>query len=883
MAKKNMAKKNMAKKNTAKKNTAKKQTSAKGKKSKQKGTVHRAKKIKSKKKNKPRSVAAKKTYKKKAVKKQTAKKTKARKSVSRPLRSKKAEPMAKLLLPLGRIKEIFRTRYGFFLFDGSEFVVNTPETPSPWFNILSNGDYGTMISQSGCGTSFQAGIGNRITRWSQDNTSENFGKFIYIRDNKTQDFWSATWKPVCKSPEFYEVRHGIGYTNISLKYNGIISSLIYYVSADEPVEVCQIRIKNTTDQDRFLSIFSYLEWDFNKPSGNREYDKLFVDTSYDHKLGAIFAKTPDQEYAFHSVNNKIQTFTCGRDFFLGSYRDVSNPRCVEKGMCFEEQGRYNDPAAALQMEIELPPHGEKELIFTTGKCPEKIDAVKIIKKYKKIDCVEEEFSRTGHRWTVRFSGFHITTPDEGANILTNKWFRYQAISSGLSAFGSAYEPDGKVIFKDYIINGLTLLSVNPKYFRKIILDCAEKQFEDGAVIREWDPKTLKGTRSESVELPLWLVYAVCEYIKETGDLALLEEDVKFQDISKKNLFWHCKNAIERPLQIAGKKAVLPIYPGDHMDKIDETSDNNMPESVWLTQFFIYTLEAFIKICHLKKEKQLAADYEFRLKRISEKIKKIAFDKDRFQGAMTVSGQGLGGAKGKNTQIFLDTQVWAVLSGLSCGDDAISLMNNAGLMLYKEHGPVMLDPCFDDIKQGVGTISRLPEGVMENGGISMESACWAIWAETKLRRGHNAWNIYTKLNPVDRSHKSDVYKLEPFVSCGYVDGPKALTHGRARNSWYNRGCYWMFKIMAEDILGIKPTYDGLMISPCIPSRWRLFKVKRTFRNAYYSIEVLNPRYVSSGISEVIVDGKKQKSNLIPDFGDEKRHHVRVIMGKPNISA
>ncbi|MFA5369998.1 MAG: hypothetical protein WC300_04710, partial [Candidatus Omnitrophota bacterium] len=251
-------------------------------------------------------------------------------------KAKKETPMARLLLPLGRIKEIFRTRYGFFLFDGSEFVVNTPETPAPWSNILTNGDYGMIISQSGCGMSFRAGLSNRITRWCQDNISENFGKFIYLRDNQTQDYWSATWKPVCKKPEFYEVRHGIGYTNISSKNNGIISSLIYYVSADEPVEVWQMRIKNATQQARFLSVFSYLEWDFGKPSGNREYDKFFVDTIYDERLSSILAKTPDGEYAFHSVNSKVETFTCGRDFFLGSYRDVSRPRCVEKGMCFNE-------------------------------------------------------------------------------------------------------------------------------------------------------------------------------------------------------------------------------------------------------------------------------------------------------------------------------------------------------------------------------------------------------------------------------------------------------------------------------------------------------------------------------------------------------------------
>ena len=518
--------------------------------------------------------SVKKALKKKPIK---PKKTKAVKKVGakaalkkgRPkaAQQKKAVPMAKLLLPLGKIKEIFRTRYGFFLYDGSEFVINTPETPSPWSNILTNGDYGMVISQSGCGLSFQKGIGNRVTRWNQDNNSENSGKFIYIRDNQTQDYWSAAWKPVCKVPEFYEVRHGIGYTNISSKNNGIISSLIYYVAADEPVEIWQVRIKNTTDEPRFLSVFSYLEWDFATPSGNREYNKLFIDTEYDANLSAILAKTPEDEYAFHSVNHTVQTFTCGRSAFLGMYRDVSNPRCVEKGMCFEEQGRYNDPAAALQVEVELPPNGEKELLFTVGKCGQHKDAQKIIKKYKNIKVTEEEFSRTGHRWTIRLGNFHITTPDEGANILTNKWFRYQAMSAGLTSFGSCYKPGGQVGFKDYLVNGLILLSINPKHHRQFILDAAEKQFEDGSVIDKWDPKSGKGVRSESLEAPLWLVYSLCGYLKETYDMQVLDEEIKFQDGIKKSLFIHCKQAVNRALHSIGKRGLPPVAFGDHIEKL----------------------------------------------------------------------------------------------------------------------------------------------------------------------------------------------------------------------------------------------------------------------------------------------------------------------------
>ncbi|MFC1808160.1 GH36-type glycosyl hydrolase domain-containing protein [Candidatus Omnitrophota bacterium] len=819
--------------------------------------------------------------KKKVAKKKISKaKTKSKKAPAKKASSKKKiEQMARLLLPLGKIKEIFRTRYGFFLYDGSEFVINNPETPVPWCNTLTNGDYGMIISQSGCGVSFKAGLSNKITRWHQDLISGNYGKFIYLRDNKTQDFWSATWKPVCKKPDFYEVRHGIGYTNISSSNNGIITSLIYYVGADEPVEVWQMRIINNTDEERSLSVFSYTEWDFGIPSGVREYDKLFVDTSFDEGLSTIFAKNPNSEWAFHSVNHKVSTYTCGRDFFLGAYRDPSNPRCVEKGMCFGEEGRYNDPAASLHLEIELPPRGEKELFFTVGMTTEKKDAETLIKKYKNVKVAEEEFSRTGHRWGIRLNNFQITTPDEGANIMTNKWFRYQAMSAGLSSFGSLFSPKGLVNLKDFLINGLTLLSVHPKYMRKLLLDAAEKEFEDGSMVEEWDAKTQVGSKSDSLEVPLWLIYALCQYLKETKDLPILDEEIKYQDTTKESLFNHAVKIIDRVFESLGKKGIPPLGGGDYFKKLEDASIDGKGESIWLGQFLIYIVSEFIKVCSFKKHKDLCADYELRLKKLQEKVKKVGWHEDRFIRAISHTGREIGTSKGKNAKLFLDTQAWGIISGLCQDEEATDLMNRVKQQLYKEHGPIMVAPAYDEYKDDVGTLSKLPPGVMENGGIVIEAACWAIWAETMLGRANNAWSIYTKLNPVDRSHKSDIYKMEPFVSCEYVDGPDAPTNGFARYSWFNRSGYWMFKMMTEEILGIKPTYEGLRISPCIPNRWRLFKVRRNFRNAYYNIEVLNPRYVSTGIAEVIVDGKKQKSNLIPDFGDEKRHHVKVIMGNP----
>ncbi|MFH1645035.1 MAG: hypothetical protein ABIB11_01305, partial [Candidatus Omnitrophota bacterium] len=400
----------------------------------------------------------------------------------------------------------------------------------------------------------------------------------------------------------------------------------------------------------------------------------------------------------------------------------------------------------------------------------------------------------------------------------------------------------------------------------------------GSVIEEWNPITKKGEKSTSLEVPLWLIYAICEYIKETKDISLLNENIKFQDATKETLLVHCRKVLDRVIDSLGKKGLPPMLSGDYLDKLDGVAKDSKGESVWLCEFLIYILREFIGVCEFAGESKLAADYEARLKKIVEKFKKIAWDKDRFTRAVSHSGKVVGVSKGKNARLFLDSQLWSIISGVCDEDVAPELMDTVRENCYKSHGPIGVWPAYREYDEDVGTLSKLPAGIMENAGVSVESACWAIWVETMLGRAKEAWHIYSRLDPVDRSHKSDLYQLEPFVAPEYIDDEDAPTNGRARNSWYNRSAYWMFKVMVENILGIKPTFEGLEVSPCIPNRWRLFRLRRAFRNAYYNIEVVNPRYVSQGVVEISVDGKKMDSNIIPDFQDEKRHNVKVVMGK-----
>ncbi len=789
----------------------------------------------------------------------------------------KREPMASLLLPLEKVKEVFRTRYGFFLYDGSEYVITAPDSPAPWANIITNGNYGFIVTQTGGGFSFKRSVSDKITAWSGDINTDRDGKFFYIRDNKTEEFWSPTWGPVCRKPEFYEVRYGIGYTNITNRYADIISSVICFVAREEPVEVWQLRIKNMLDEPRSISVFSYLQWDFDKNSK----EKSFLRTSFNEELSAIFAYSIKDEVKFHSVNKQVDSFTTDKKAFLSVYRDASQPRSVEKGMCFKEQGRYVDPAACLHIDLDLKPKEEKELIFTIGIAPDEKAAQALVKKYKRIKEVEGEFSNMGSRWGEYLKrSMNIKTPDEGANILNNNWFRYQAISSGLSAKGCYYDTEGVTKFKDFILNSLIFLPIDAQICKKNIIECIKRQFQDGNVFEKGDglgtgPRIEPSPFSDE---PLWLIFAVIEYIKETADLAVLKEKVAYVDASADTIFNHCLKALDKILATTPKKGLPLIMKGDCNHKLDAIGTDNKGFSVWLGEFLCYIIDEFSVICNMVKEEEKAGDFIKRSNQIKENINKLAKKREWYPRAITSRGDIIGKPGKKDSIIFLNPQSWAVISGLIEGDDARKLLITTAKHLYKNHGPITVFPSYELQDSNVGTLSYLPPGTEENGGTNIEFACWAAWAETILGRAYDAWDIYSRLNPVHRAHRADIYEMEPFVASCYINGPDAGKFGKASYSWYGRSAFWLNKILIEHILGIKPTYKGLLIDPCIPKRWRLFKVYRAFRGTKYIIDVINRKHVSSGVSEVVIDGKKAKSNILPIFKDEKTHYVRVTMGK-----
>lgn len=787
---------------------------------------------------------------------------------------------------------LFRSKYGYFDHDGREFVITRPDTPTPWVNVISNEDYGLVISQAGSGFSWRGNSAlARINVWHQDLIRDEYGKYVYIRDDQSGDFWSIGWKPCCPKFEKYEVRHGMGYTQISCTKNGIEATQLVFVPQNEPLEIWKITLRNRSKKKRELSLFTYLEWCLgNWTDTHREFHRTFIETMYERKLNCLWGKKrplpvpshistgkPEVSLeAFHSVNMKPKSFEGDKKAFLGPYGRLGAPSAVRIGSLSNATGEIFDPIAGLHVKVFLKAGEEKVVVFTLGSCREK-EAEKLIKKYRDPEEVDGAFNKTINFWEKLISGVLVQTPDPAFNLMTNYWLKYQAISGHTWSRTGYYQCSGAYGFRDQLQSSLALLPLKPELTRRQILLHAKHQFKDGTVHHWWHPILELAYRGDITDNLLWLPYILLFYLDETGDHGILDEKVSFVDGGEASLYEHCIRAIERVLSRFSRRGLPLIGAGDWNDGLSAVGLKWKGESIWLGHFLYGILKRFAPLCKKMSENQRAARYEKRAEELKKAINRYGWDGSWYWRASRDNGKLLGSSKCKEGKIYLNAQTWSVINETAPKERVEKAMRSVETVLLNDFGPLLLYPAYTKPDETIGYITRYAPGLRENGGVYTHAAVWAVLAECKLKKAENAYEIYTSICPPRRSVNPDKYQAEPYVMPGNIDGPQSPSFGRGGWTWYTGSAAWLFKISTEWILGIRPTEKGLVVDPCVPKKWGKFKISRRFRGAEYEIEIENPNHVTHGVKEIILDGKPLTKPYLPVLADGKKHKVKVKMG------
>jgi cellobiose phosphorylase len=789
----------------------------------------------------------------------------------------------------------FESEFGHFSDDGREYVITTPMTPRPWGNVISNGDYSLMVSQTGSGYSWRGNAGqNRITRSFQDLIRDNWGKYFYIRDRQRGTFWSATYKPVMREFQHFEVAHGPGYSRFTQRVEDIESVLTLFVAADAPLEVMQLRLTNHSAENRELDVTSYAEWLLGfAPDEHREFHKLFITTSADLEARAVFARKclwgfPDDKgrhnnvdwpyTAFMAASEPLQSYDCDKESFLGMYRNDDRPQAMERPLLAGRNGRFTDATAALQVAVSLEPGESKTVVFTLGAAEDgKEDAHDLIARYTSVEASERALEAVHAFWSRLLDAEHVQTPDDAFNFMTNTWAKYQAISCRLWGKSALYQVSAGWGFRDQLQDSQVFLVCDPELARKQLLMHAANQFIEGDVYHWWFQLRGGGPRTNCSDDLLWLPFILHSYLLETADFTILDESVPYLNGPAEPIYDHCKRAIERSFSRFSPRGIPLMGDHDWNDGLSAVGTLLKGESFWVAEFLYLILGQFAPLAAQRGDERFAQRCETIRDSLKDAFNRHGWDGAWYLMATTDDGLLLGSHRNEEGQIFLMPNIWSVMSGIAEPERAETAMRSVTEYLLRDYGTLLNYPAFTKPRPDIGYVTRYAPGLRENGGVYTHAATWSVWAYAAAGQPERAYEAYSRICPPNRSGDLEAYWAEPYVTPGNIDGPISEYYGRGGWTWYTGSAQWIHRVATHWILGIRPQVDGLLVDPAIPAEWPGFAVHRKFRGATYEITVENPAHVSSGVRSVLVDGQPYPTNLLPVFTDQRIHTVQIVMG------
>lgn len=823
-----------------------------------------------------------------------------------------------------------KKQYGHFDDVNREYVITNPATPWPWINYLGNEDFFSLISNTAGGYSFYKDAKfRRLTRYRYNNIPmDNGGRYFYIKDG--DEIWNPGWKPCKAKVDSYECRHGMSYTRISSIKNGVEASVLFFVPLHTWAEVQKVTLRNMSDAPKSLKLFSFAEWClWNAATDMENFQRNFSTGEIEVDGSTIYHKTEYKErrnhYAFYGVNVPIQGFDTDRESFVGLYNELSEPQCVIAGKPSNSVAHGWSPIASHYIEVELKPGESKDLVFVLGyvEMPQeekfatvaekglirsteaspiinKVKAKQILAKFDTTAKVDAAFAELKAYWDNLLSIYSVHSPEEKLDRMVNIWNQYQCmVTFNMSRSASFFESGiGRGMgFRDSNQDLVGFVHQIPERARERIIDIASTQFPDGGCYHQYQPLTKRGNNDIGGGFnddPCWLIFGTIAYIKETGDFSILDEPVPFDNVegSEVSLFEHLKVSFNHVVENLGPH-MLPLIgradwndclnlncfswdPNESFQTTENKTEGSKAESLMIAGLFVVTGRDYVELCRKIGKNDEANRAEKFVDDMVEAVKKHGWDGEWYLRAYDYYGRKVGSKENEEGQIFIESQGWCTMAGIGMEEGMVrKALDSVKERLDCEHGIVLNNPAFTKYVVDYGEISSYPAGYKENAGIFCHNNPWVIIGETVLGRGNYAWDYYRKICPSYTEEHSALHKVEPYVNCQMVAGKDAAVPGEGKNSWLTGTAAWMWYTISQYILGVKPTYDGLIIDPCIPAEWKHFEVKRRFRGAIYNIIVSNVSGAQKGVKSIMFDGKPVDGNFVPACKSGE-HEVVVSM-------
>ncbi len=797
-------------------------------------------------------------------------------------------------------------QYGHFDLRAKEYVITNPATPAPWCNYLGSPEYGAIVSNNGAGYSFvKSGANGRIARYRFNSTMALPGRYIYIRDNDANDYWSATWQPVGKPVDAFksECRHGTSYTVITSEYSGIKSEVTYYVPMGATYEVWRTKITNTSDKPRNLSSFGFIEFtndnNYEQDQVNLQYTLFITRTSFEgnkvlqhiNENSGKNAEGTNWRERFFGIAGAEVSGACGNlDSFIGGYRTYANPIMVEQGKLTGEMNYNSNACGALQSDFVLAAGETKEIIYLLGQ-KNNAQANEIIALYAEEGRVDREVEELKAYWHGKLENFSIETPSEAFNNMINVWNAYQCFITFTWSRAASLIYCGLrngYGYRDTVQDIQGIIHLDPEMALEKIRFMISAQVDNGGGLplvkfnhnagHEDTPDDASyvqatGHPSYRADDALWLFPTIAKYIGESGNKAFLDEVIVYANGGEDTVYDHLKRAINFSMERLGAHA-MPA--GLHADWNDCLRMGAKGESTFVAFQLYYAMTMMHDLAAERGDAEYAAYIEKVQAELGESLEKC-WDEDRFIRGIREDGVVVGAKKDPEANMWLNPQSWSVISGFATKEQGDTAMESVHRILNTKYGVKLLEPPYVDNYFGGALMHIFNPDTKENGGIFSQSQGWAILAESLLGHGNRAFEYFTESSPATMNDKAEIRVIEPYVHGQFVESKASPFEGRAHVHWLTGTASTVMVGCVEGICGMRPNAEGLVISPAIPAEWDGFKMEKNFRGTHLSINVLNPDHVESGVKEITLNGEKLCGNLVPADKLKAENEVVVVLG------
>ena len=791
-------------------------------------------------------------------------------------------------------------RYGYFDNASREYVIDRVDVPASWTNYIGLKDFYGVFNHTAAGyVLYKSPEYHRITRFRPNGSVDGPGHYVYLRDNDTGDFWSVSWQPVGKPKEHYSCRHGLSYSKYLCDYSGINAQQTLFAAIDDPVEIWDVRLRNDSGKKRNLSVFSYLEFSFHQiPMDNQNFQMSLYATGSRYEDGIIEEDLYYEEdgFQFFTADFTPDGFDCCRDAFLGDYRTERNPQAVETGKCSGSFRKGGNHCGALMKTITLEPGQEQRLLFLLGEGG--LETGRTMRRKYTQQRVDRDFAETAKFWDERLKCLQVSTPSEAMNTELNIWNLYQSeINVMFSRFTSFIEVGGRVGlgYRDTAQDAMMVVHADPEGCKKRIVQLLKALTYEGYGLHLFEPRWFEpeekqqsfksptvvptpdksqivhGLKDACADDALWLVSSIVQYVRETGDVGFVDTVVRYADGGEGTVYDHMKRILDFSAKQVGAHGICKGLRADWNDCLNLGGG----ESAMVSFLHYWAICNFVELAKKLGRQDDAAYYETMAAAVKKIGRQELWDGQWFIRGITAKGRKIGTQADTEGRVHMESNTWAVLSGVADPEQGKLAMDAVDEYLYTPYGLMLNAPCFTVPDDDIGFVTRVYPGLKENGSIFSHPNPWAWCAEAVLGRGSRAMKFYDALCPAMQNDRIEVRKAEPYSYCQFVSGRDHTTFGEAHHPFMTGSAGWAYYAATQYLLGVRPEFDSLTVDPCIPADWKEFTVDRIWRGAEYRIRVTNPKGVEKGVAEIRLNGETVDS--IPVQAPGSVSEIEVIMG------